>query len=457
MKRRSVIHRGGAFWLGYLATACGGRGPRQVSASNPRRIIVVGAGLAGLAAAQTLQEQGHEVIVLEGRDRIGGRVWTSTQWPGMPLDFGATWIHGTEDNPITALADDLNALRRVTDYDRVITYHTAGPPLSEAEEATLEHLADQIVAAIAQAQDREEDISLREAIDPLLRGVDPDSQTARWIHFLLNSQIEHEYSGRATHLSAQWYDNDQAFDGDEALFAEGFGVIAEALARGVAIELGQVVREIQWASSPVRVVTNQAEFVADQVVVTLPLGVLQANRVRFTPALPHNKQTAISQLGMGVLNKCYLRFPRVFWPTDVDWLGYISATPGEWAEWVSFHRVAAMPILLGFNAADQGQRMEAWSDEAIVASALATLKTMFGNRIPDPLDAQITRWATDPFALGSYSYNAVGSTPNDRAVLAAPLASRVFFAGEATHPDYFGTTHGAYLSGLRAAEEILAL
>ncbi|MFO0921379.1 MAG: FAD-dependent oxidoreductase [Pirellulales bacterium] len=114
-------------------------------------------------------------------------------------------------------------------------------------------------------------------------------------------------------------------------------------------------------------------------------------------------------------------------------------------------------MLLGFNAADQGKAIEASSDATIVASAMKTLRTMFGKDVPDPIDTQITRWASDPFALGSYSFNAVGSTPKMRNQLAAPLGNSLFFAGEATERDYFGTAHGAYLSGLRAAKEILAL
>lgn len=111
-------------------------------------------------------------------------------------------------------------------------------------------------------------------------------------------------------------------------------------------------------------------------------------------------------------------------------------------------------MLVGFNAADHGRAIEALTDEKVVASAMRTLQTIFGDRIPDPTRFQITRWAQDPFASGSYSYNAVGSTPATRKTLAAPLEGRVFFAGEAVHPRYFGTAHGAYLSGLRAAQEI---
>lgn len=457
MKRRNFLNRAGAFGLGFWASACDTAGRRSGSADSPKRIVVIGAGLAGLAAAQELQRLGHGVVVVEARDRIGGRVWTSHQWPDAPLDFGATWIHGTEGNPITELADALQARRWVTNYDRAITYNTDGLPLSEAAARELGRLRADLVQAIALAQDGEVDVSILKATESVWQGLDPSSQAHRLINFVLNGDLEHEYAGSVAQLSAHWYDSGQAFDGDDALFEQGFGVIAEALAEGLSIDLGQVVREIQWDQSPVRVITQQTEFLADQVVVTLPLGVLQAGRVRFTPALPNDKQRVIARLGMGVLNKCYLRFEGAFWPTDVDWLEYISANHGEWTEWVSFQRVARQPILLGFNAADQGQQIEAGSDQAIVASAMDTLKTIFGPDISDPIDAQITRWASDPFALGSYSYNALGATPRDRKMLAAPLGNRLFFAGEATHPDYFGTTHGAYLSGLRAAEEILAI
>jgi monoamine oxidase len=192
-------------------------------------------------------------------------------------------------------------------------------------------------------------------------------------------------------------------------------------------------------------------------VVTLPLGVLQNQDVVFTPKLPLSKQNAIAKLGMGVLNKCYLRFPRVFWSDKMDWLEYIPAQQGEWSEWVSFKRAANQPVLLGFNAGNQGREIETWSNEQIVASAMKTLRIIYGTNIPDPVDYQITRWVSDPFSRGSYSYNAVGSTPQMRKNLAAALQQSVFFAGEASNVHYFGTAHGAYLSGLRAAQEILTL
>lgn len=121
---------------------------------------------------------------------------------------------------------------------------------------------------------------------------------------------------------------------------------------------------------------------------------------------------------------------------------------------VSFTRALNQPVLLGFNAADEARRMESWTDEKIVASALATLRRIFGRATPDPVDYQVTRWAADPFAAGSYSFNALGATPQMRDDLAASINGKLFFAGEATSRRHFGSAHGAYLSGLRAAREI---
>ncbi len=160
---------------------------------------------------------------------------------------------------------------------------------------------------------------------------------------------------------------------------------------------------------------------------------------------------------MGVLNKCCLKFSRAFWPEKVDWLEYISAKRGEWVEWFSFMRIAKQPILVGYNTAEFGHKIEQWTNEEIVESAMKTLRTLYGRQTPDPLDFQITRWAADPFALGAYSFNALGSEPKMRDELAKSLGGEVFFAGEATERQHFGSVHGAYLSGLRAAQEILKL
>lgn len=455
MSKREFLRLLGLVLLSGSARASGTVNRDQVL--GKKRTLVIGAGLAGLAAARELKRHGHEVLVLEARDRLGGRIWTSNKWPDMPLDFGASWIHGVKGNPITGLADELRASRLITSYERAAVYNTSGQLLTQAEEARMENIRKRVFALLRKAQDRDEDTSVRRALAELVEEFKNSPDATRFLNFCLSGGIEQEYSGNVSQLSALWYDSGKEFDGDDVLFAQGFRVITDFLARDIDIKLSQVVKEIHRRQSDVRVITQTSEFVADNVVVTLPLGVLQSNAVRFMPELSKDKRNAIAKLGMGVLNKCYLRFPRAFWPHDVDWLGYVSAQHGDWTEWVSFQRVAKVPILLGFNAADRGREIETLSNEQIVESAMQTLKTIFGAGIPQPTDYQITRWATDPFARGSYSYNAYGSTPEMRNILATSLNRQVFFAGEATHKEYFGTAHGAYLSGVRAAKDILAV
>ncbi len=385
------------------------------------KVIVIGAGIAGLAAANELQAEGYDVVVLEARDRIGGRIHTSTQWPEIPLDLGASWIHGVSGNPLTELADEIEAVRLTTSYDRAATYDTDGQPLSETDEQLQQKLRSRLYEAIEKVQDDDSDVSIRQAIESITRKLSKGSREQRLLDFIISSELEQEYAGSATKLSAQWFDSGKQFDGGDALFARGFQTITSYLAEELTIKLNQVVREIRWDRSPTQVITHTNTFEGDYVLVTLPLGVLKTGKVKFNPALPKSKSDAIDKLGMGVLNKCYLRFPEAFWPKNVDWLEYIPASHGAWTEWVSFWRVAKQPVLLGFNAADRGQEIERLTDEQIVASAMETLRTIYGKAIPDPTGHQITRWAIDPYAFGSYSYNAVGSTPKMRNALAASL------------------------------------
>lgn len=465
--RRDFLIATGACLGSMLLAGCGKGNDKEAAtgsgsgSGSAGKIVVIGAGMAGLAAAKKLRDAGKEVVVLEARDRIGGRLYTSPKWSDAKADLGASWIHGDgADNPVANLARQIGARLGQTSFDNGETFDTNGTLLGTDGEAQIDSLRASLKAALANAQNADADLSVQEAARNGMNYASRSATDRNRIDFLVNTTIEHEYSGEATRLSTYWYDSDLDYSGNESLFLDGYQVLTNYLAQGLDIRLGQVVKAVSYsAASGVIVTTSQGEFTAPRVIITLPLGVLQSGAVSFSPALPSDKQTAIAKLGMGVLNKCYLRFPQAFWDTSVDWINYIpdGAKHGQWAEWINFSRASGQPILLGFNAAAFGREIESWTDTQIVNSAMATLRTMYGNTIPEPTDWLITRWNSDPYARGSYSYNALGSTPEMRPNLAKSVSGRLFFAGEATDHQYSQTVHGAYQSGLRAAGEILAL
>ncbi|MFQ3583504.1 MAG: NAD(P)/FAD-dependent oxidoreductase [Cyanobacteriota bacterium] len=455
IKRRELLRLSQMVLAGSVLSLGSNLGTHNSYASQKPTVLILGAGLAGLAAAKTLTQAGYSVQVLEARDRIGGRTWTSQTWADAPVDMGASWIHGLDGNPLTTLAQSISADLVTTDPENAWVYGPAGDVLDEAGESQLEEWIERVEKVLRQGQNRDPDQSVHGTVLAALNGSTLSPQEQQWLYFVLTSTIEHQYAGSAEELSTHWYDDGEAYDGSDALFVQGYRTIVEHLAAGLTIRLGEEAKAVRWAGSEVVVSTPQNSYSADKVIVTLPLGVLKANQVTFEPELPESKRRAIQGLGMGVLNKCYLRFPEVFWPETVDWIEQVSPQRGSWTSWVSLVPSLGLPILLGFNAAAYGRALEAQTDREIVDSALQTLTRLFGETVRDPVGYQITRWFADPFARGSYSFNAVGSTPQMRDDLAENLNGKVFFAGEATDRQAFGTAHGAYLSGLRAAQEMM--
>ena len=453
--RRHLLRLALLLGLSTFVTACAQSTPPRAPAS-PKRVLVIGAGMAGLAAARTLHDAGLSVTVLEARDRIGGRVWTSQRWPDAPVDMGASWIHGVRGNPLTALADAGNVRRLPTDYDNAVLYDTDGAEMSDALWERIDAQAeDALDAAEAYAEARDVDLSLQAALTGAGELDGLTSQSQRYLSFYLNTVVEHEFGADVSALSAWYGDDAELYRGGDVIFPDGYGQLTTALARDLDLRLGTHARMVHYARDGVTVSTDQDDFRGDYVVVTLPLGVLQQGAVSFAPALPRAKQDAIHALGSGLLNKAWLRFPHAFWPREPEMINYVPATPGRWAEWLNLYHYTGEPILLGFNAGSYGSTLEAWTDAAIIADAMDVLRTIYGPQIPAPDDWQITRWASDPLALGAYSYYAVGTDRATRRALAAPVAGRLFFAGEATSQDHPSTVHGAYMSGVRAAEEIL--
>ena len=435
-----------------MVAAMASRASFGATTSSPKNIIVIGAGMAGLAAARQLSGQGHQVTILEGRSRLGGRTWTSAAWADAPVDLGASWIHEMDGNPLTPLAQKAGAQLITTSYDSVVDYDLDGRPINSARKQRLDELKGEHEWAISQGQNANKDSSVRSTIEGQLDWSSLSEDDKELLSFISNSTVEQEYAGSRNELSTYWFDSMGGYDGEDAVFADGYRTLINYLASNLNVQFNQTVKSINSSTAKVSVTTNKGSFTADRVIVTVPMGVLKKGVIKFTPALPSKKTTAIAKLGMGNFNKCYLRFPSQFWPQQ-DWLEYIPplAEHGKWSQWLNLGRLTGQPILLGFNAGDFGGEIEAWSDAQIVASAMQRLRQLFGNGIPEPIDYQITRWSQDPFSYGAFSFFKLGSTPVMRDDLAAPIGNRLFFAGEATHKQMFATVHGAYLSGIKAA------
>jgi monoamine oxidase len=461
LKRRQEMKTRRGVFRAWAGAAVGLSAPAVVGGpvgAASGKVVVVGAGIAGIAAARALEDAGLDAVVLEARTRIGGRIWTDDSLD-VPLDLGASWIHGAAAaNPIWALRNQYGLRTVPTNYDDIAIYDADGQRVSTSEaEADSNRYFQLYRTARRWGRRRQRDVSLQAGMNYAIRqeGLTPVQRRA--VAFHLNYNVEQDYGGAASELSILNYDQDLWLGGrQDAIVRDGYEGLTTVLADGLDVRRGQRAEAIEYGSSGVTVRTERSAFDAAFAVVTVPLGVLKAGDIRFDPALPRRKQAAIDRLGVGSLNKLYLKFSEQFWD-EREQIGYMAATKGAWSLWFDYSRIVNEPILLGLNAAAYGAAIERKSDEQTVDEAMDVLRTMYGDALPEPREWLITRWNEDKFARGAYSHIPPGARGLDYRTLAEPTANSVFWAGEATSRKYPQTVAGAYLSGRRAANQIIAL
>ncbi len=425
------------------------------------KIFIIGAGIAGIAAARMLQASEYSVTLFEARSRIGGRIWTMHGPDNVALDLGAQWIVGTQDNPVLDLAQEWRLPTIPTNWFSVALYGASGTRLSTASQHSIAGQLEKLLNAVRNLRDQERainapDTSLQAGVNRVLAEMHLSSNERMQLDYILSTDIEHELAADLSDLSLYHWDEEGRLEGDELVFPGGYDQIITRLAHGLDIRQECIVKHITTTDYEVEIATNQGVFTAERAIVTVPLGTLKQNKIGFSPGLPSRKLAAIRSLSVGVLNKIFLCFPTIFWPEE-EVLGHVTDQRGEWSWFVNLTSSTGSPVLLGLNAGTYGLHIESLTDREIVMAAMSVLRKLCGQEIPAPDAYYITRWASDPFACGSYSHIPPGGSCDDYSTLAEPFKDRLFFAGEATTCKFAGTVHGAYLSGLREAKRIMAL
>lgn len=431
-----------------LLASCGKEG--ENIKPNGKTVIVIGAGISGLAAAKKLKQSGFTVIVLEAQERVGGRLRTNRSL-GVAFDEGASWIHGPNGNPITNLASQSGANTFLTDDDNVVVFDINGSALSDNVLTSAENQFNNALNTVANAGNQ------NQSFETVFNSIYPAEANDRLWKFMLSSFLEFNTGGDISDLSSVYFYDDEAFGGSDVIITNGYDKVAAYLAQELDVRLNTRVTAIDYGGQTVKVTTGVEVLEADYVIVSVPLGVLKSNTISFSPALPTDKASAIIKTNMGNVNKFLLVWDAPFWNTDLQYIGYTPETKGKFNYYLNVKKFSSVNALMTFAFGDYATVTENMSDSDVINEVMLHLKTIYGNNTPNPTNLLRTKWRQNVNSYGAYSYATNGTTTADFDTLAKAIDNKLFFAGEHTIKDYRGTVHGAYLSGIREADRIIDL
>lgn len=429
-----------------FASACS---KSEIIDTNTKNVLIIGAGISGLAAAKKLKDKGYNVTVLEAQPKVGGRLATNRSL-GIPFDEGASWIHGTNGNPITTLAQQAGMTTFETVDQNRKSFDIGGVLRNPSQYDTAEDELYSILNTIKNSG------TPTQSFESVFNTLYPDKAANRLWKFLLSTYITFD-CGDLNNLSSLLYNEGEEFGGPEKIATNGYDTLPNYLANGITVQLNQRVSKIDYSDNKVVVTHNGLQTTADYVLVTVPLGVLKANTIQFTPSLPSAKLNAIQKIGMGCVNKFLVTWDTAFWD-DVQYISYTPETKDKFNYFVNvkkFH--PSSNALITFAYADYARQTETMTDAQIIDEIMAHLRDIYGPAIPNPTSFLRTKWQSNQNSFGSYSYTAVGTEMQHYTDLAKEVNNKLFFAGEHTEADYFSTVHGAYLSGIREADKIIDL
>ena len=426
------------------------------------RVVVIGAGIAGLTVANALTLGRIECVVVEARTRIGGRLHT-VDLGGSLVDMGGSWIHHPIGNPVRVFADQVgvgcrpsNPLPTLGGFDC-----GQGRRLSTAEVKNSVALQ---FDAFPQALDRLRaelgpDASAADAIEAFVDRTDLGSDDARMARQALRAAVEADAADLPERQSLRWLWNEIEYGGD--YFGDcptmGYQSLVSAMAAGLDVRLGVEAAAITVSNGGVRVrCTGGATEHGSHAVVTVPLGVLQRSALHFSPPLPADRIAAIDRLGFGRYEKVALRFDRPFWhETGLSHLMVFPRDPDKSTLWVfDLAAFGVGPLLECHLLHRAASRMVDASGHDAVEWVLRMLREAIGHRLA-PSGTAVSSWSTDPYCGGAYTHIPPGAGPAEVDLLGEPIHGRVLFAGEHTQSVRTGYADGAMTSGIREAKRLL--
>ncbi|KAL6641369.1 hypothetical protein ACP70R_019550 [Stipagrostis hirtigluma subsp. patula] len=351
-------------------------------------------------------------------------------------------------------------------------HRCADQPMASVEQDDhLRSMANSGAADISESASTEKEIAHCGKDDKIDVLTPLERRVMNW-HF---AHLEYGCAATLKSVSLPYWNQDDVyggFGGPHCMIKGGYDTVLQSLAKGLDIRLNHVVTEVLYGSEEsvasckdrkhVKVSTSDGnEFIGDAVLITVPLGCLKAQTIKFNPSLPEWKLSSINRLGFGVLNKIVLEFPEVFWDDNVDYFGATAEETdlrGRCFMFWNLRKTVGAPVLVALlvgKAAIDGQSI---SSVDHVNNAMVVLRRLFRDApVPDPVASVVTNWGLDPFSRGAYSYVAVGASGRDYDILGRPVENCLFFAGEATCKEHPDTVGGAILSGLREAVRIIDL
>ena len=423
-------------------------------------VIVVGAGIAGLTAANALAHGGVEVVVLEARDRIGGRLHT-VDLGGAHVDLGGAWIHTPVGNPMSTLADLLGVTRSPVDVlEGAILVDADGnrhalAPLLPTVDSFYEWLDRERTSL-------EASLSLAHAIDRFFAGSAPsdprDKEPAR--QFLRALLTGENASPTEDVLAREFPPNTVEYEG--SYLGEypdgGYMRILDGLAEGLDVRTSHPVSEIGHRDEGVvvRRSPNDEVLSGSHAVITVPLGVLKdPDAIAFVPSLSVERRSAIDRLGFGRFEKLILRFDEPFWSRSDPFAVVPDSEATDWLICFELHAFTGDPVLVAFAIGPAAERVLGRPLEQRVTEVLELVRSETGVEPPAPSDVVASAWATDPFSRGAYSFIRMGSSREDLERLGEPIGGRLLFAGEATGSARTGFADGAMRTAIREAKRLL--